>query len=132
LRNLARLASATILGLVIWAVANAGIGHWLDLSPALGSTVPVAIASFLAGMILGGRVESHSPDRWGIALGCVLTVLLLLPSFFISPSAFPDGTPPLPRGIEGMQLRIAVWIPFLLALVGPVLGVRATAKHARG
>ena len=132
MRNLARLGSATIVGLVIWAVANAAIGHWLELSPALGSTVPVAIASFLAGMVLGGRVDTPSPDRWGIALGCVLTFLLLLPAFFISPSAFPSGTPPVPRGIDGVQLRIAVWIPFLLALVGPIFGVRAMAKHARG
>jgi ABC-type amino acid transport system permease subunit len=131
-RNLTRLVATTIVGLVIWAIANAALGHWLDLSPALGSTIPVAIASFLAGMVLGGRLETASPDRWGIALGCIFAVLLLLPSFFVSPSAFPDGTPPPVRGIEGVQLRIAVWIPFLLALVGPIFGVRASAKRVGG
>lgn len=132
MRNLARLVSATVLGLLIWVVTNVALGNWLDLSPGLWSTIPVAIASFLSGMALGARVKTPSPGRWGIALGCVLTTLLMLPSFVMSPSFIPEGTPPLPPGIEGMQLRIAVWIPFLLALVGPVFGVRVTAKAARG
>jgi hypothetical protein len=121
----------------VYVVANIVLDHWFGatsshpVSAAFSGEVSIAIASFLSGAILGGRIRTESPQRWGAALGGLLVILLALPSFLIDPSSVSvsdlrSGTlhPTL------IQVVIFAGVPIALAFAGSILGVRTTARGA--
>jgi hypothetical protein len=120
MRNLAFLALAAIIGLVVYAALNVGLNELMgppaSLVP-LSAGASVAIASFVAGAQLGGRVKTDAPHIWGLSLGAVLASLIAAPLVLLG---------------GGYSLAPISALPLLLVVVSAFLGVRATARRKSG
>jgi hypothetical protein len=117
-RNVAFLALATLIGVVVYVVLNVVLNMLAgdDSSLLLLTTgAAVAIAGLVSGAQLGGRIRSPSPGLWGVALGSILALLLTAPLLFIG---------------RGFSVSPVSALPIGLVFVSAFLGVRATARSS--
>jgi hypothetical protein len=119
-RNVAFLALAVVIGVVVYVALNGAINRVVEIGPRtlpLTTGATLAVAALVAGLQFGGRLAARSFKPWAICLGAALSVILIVPSLIVHRSVAVTDLAPSAPGL----------ILLLLVFLSAFLGVRATA-----